>query len=49
MTELNTDALDHVFVQLDKAVSVLEDEGYPFEFILDVMRDYLELADDYLL
>ena len=49
MTELNTEALDHVFLRVDEVVASLEDEGYPFEFILDVFRDYLELADEYLL
>lgn len=39
---------DEVFLRFDQLVSVLEDEGYPFAFLVDVMRDYIEIADDYL-
>ena len=49
MTEFDTKSLDHVFVRIDEAVASLEDEGYPLEFILDIMRDYLELSNEYLL
>lgn len=40
--------VDHVFLSIDRAITALEDEGYPFEFICDVLNDYLELADEYL-
>jgi hypothetical protein len=44
----NDQSADAVFLRFDQLVSQLEDEGYPFAFIIEVMRDYVEIADDYL-
>lgn len=49
MTEEQTNSSDAVFVRLDGFVQSLEDEGYAFDFIVNVLRDYIELADDYVL
>jgi hypothetical protein len=49
MAEDKINSSDHVFVLLDAFVESLEDEGYAFDFIVDVLRDYIELADDYVL
>jgi hypothetical protein len=49
MTDEQTNASDQVFVRLDGFVQLLEDEGYAFDFIIDVLRDYIEIADDYVL
>lgn len=40
---------DDVFTRIDQLVERLEDEGYPFPFVVSVLRDYVEIADDYLL
>jgi hypothetical protein len=49
MSEDQTKSIDQVFVRLDAFVASLEDEGYAFDFILNVLRDYIELAEDYVL
>lgn len=40
---------DLLFSRIDALVEEFEHEGYPFAHIIDVMRDYIELADDFLL
>ena len=37
---------DHLFLALDAWVETLEGE-IPFQEIIEVMRDYVEIADDY--
>jgi hypothetical protein len=49
MSKENPNASDQVFVRLDAFVESLEDEGYAFDFIMDVLRDYVEIAEDYVL
>jgi hypothetical protein len=44
-----TDSIDTLFVRLDQLVEQLEDEGVPYEVIVGVLRDYVELSDEYLL
>ena len=44
-----TDSIDALFVRLDQLVEQLEDEGIPYEVIVGVLRDYVELSDEYLL
>jgi hypothetical protein len=44
-----TDSIDALFVRLDQLVEQLEDEGVPYEVIVGVLRDYVELSDEYLL
>lgn len=46
MADLNRDLL---FTRLDALVEQFEEEGYPFPHIIDVLKDYVEIADDYLL
>jgi len=46
MTE---DSKNILFQRIDQLVEQFEQEGYPFAHIIDVMRDYIELADDFLL
>ena len=41
-----TPSNDHLFLALDKWVETLEGE-IPFQEIIEVMRDYVEIADDY--
>lgn len=40
---------DLLFQRIDALVEQFEQEGYPFAHIIDVMRDYIEIADDFLL
>lgn len=40
---------DSLFQRLDSFVEVLEFEGYPLNEIIYVMKDYLELCDEFLL
>jgi hypothetical protein len=40
---------DLLFTRIDALVEQFEHEGYPFAHIIDVMRDYIEIADDFLL
>lgn len=47
MTEDSTK--DILFQRIDQLVEQFEHEGYPFAHIIDVMRDYIEIADDFLL
>lgn len=44
-----SDSVDALFVRLDQLVEQLEDEGFPYEVIVGVLRDYVELSDEYLL
>jgi hypothetical protein len=44
-----TDSVDSLFVRVDQLVEQLEDEGFPYEVIVGVLRDYVELSDEYLL
>lgn len=41
---MNTD--EEVMCRLDSLVAQLEQEGYPFPFILQEMQDYLEICDE---
>jgi len=45
----DTTNVDYVFQRIDQAIAGLEEEGFPFEFVCEVLNDYLELADEYLL
>ena len=49
MARLTQPSKDEVFNRIDLTISYLEDEGYPLDFILDVIRDYVELCDELLL
>jgi hypothetical protein len=49
MTHKITNSLDSLFQRLDQLVQQLEDEGFPYELIVGVLRDYVELSDEYLL
>ena len=40
---------DLLFSRIDALVEQFEQEGYPFAHVIDVMRDYIEIADDFLL
>jgi hypothetical protein len=40
---------DILFQRIDKLVEQFEDEGYPLAAIIDVMREYIEITDDFLL
>jgi hypothetical protein len=40
---------DLLFSRIDALADQFEQEGYPFAHIIDVMRDYIEIADDFLL
>jgi hypothetical protein len=44
-----TDSVDALFVRIDQLVEQFEDEGIPYEVIVGVLRDYVELSDEYLL
>jgi len=37
---------EEVMCRLDSLVAQLEQEGYPFAFILQEMQDYLEICDE---
>ena len=37
---------EEVMCRLDCLVAQLEQEGYPFPFILQEMQDYLEICDE---
>lgn len=37
---------EEVMCRLDTLVAQLEQEGYPFPFILQEMQDYLEICDE---
>ena len=37
---------EEVMCRLDSLVAQLEQEGYPFPFILQEMQDYLEICDE---
>ena len=39
---------DHLFIKLDEEVARLEDDGYPFNVIVEVMQDYVDLSNDYI-
>lgn len=41
--------MDTLFIQLDQLVCRLEDEGHPFQNIVQVMRDYVELCEEFVL
>lgn len=43
------DHRDVLFQRVDGFVQVLEYEGYPLNEIIYVMKDYLELCDEFLL
>jgi hypothetical protein len=38
-----------IFSRIDGLVEQFEQEGYPFAYIVEVLRDYIELSDDFLL
>lgn len=40
---------DDIFFRIDSLVEVLENEGYPFNSIVDGLKDYAEFCDDLLL
>lgn len=40
---------DDIFFRIDALVEVLEVEGYPFNAIVDGLKDYAEFCDDLLL
>ena len=44
LVPMNTD--EEVMCRLDTLVAQLEQEGYPFLFILQEMQDYLEICDE---
>ena len=44
-----SDSLDSLFFLVDEFVQRLEDEGHPYEVILQVLRDYVEISDEYML
>lgn len=43
------DFVDKVFLALDAAVAELEEQGYDLDFILDVMDEYIEISDDFVI
>jgi|TARA_Y100000033_G_C2733381_1_gene104588 hypothetical protein len=38
--------IDHIFIKIDEEVARLEDDGYPFNVIIQVMQDYVDLSND---
>ena len=40
---------DLLFHRIDALVEEFEQDGYPFAAIIDVLRDYIEISDDFLL
>lgn len=38
-----------IFMAIDELVARLEDEGVPFNIIIDEMDSYVEIAHEYLL
>ena len=38
--------IDHIFIKIAAEVARLEDDGYPFNVIIQVMQDYVDLSND---
>lgn len=49
MSEQLTFSKDTVFSRIDALVDQLEDEGYELRFVVEVMKEFVEICDDYLL
>lgn len=41
--------MDSLFLRLDQMICLLEDEGYPLQEIIQVMKDYVELCEEFVL
>lgn len=48
MSDLDANT-DVVFQRIDAFVDTLEEEGYPFPFLIEILREYVEIADDFML
>lgn len=43
-----SDSVDSLFLTIDQFVAQLEDEGWPYSTILDTLRDYVELSEEFV-